>query len=156
VKMPFEAETLNEDLDIKQSALDEAFRTQASLFAHYGQKMVEMLRQEARAKTMLDLTEAKIDKALRDEAVSAGSKITEKQIEASIARHPEYVKAAMAHNEAKAATELAKVGVESFRQRRDMLIQIGASDRVEMRGESIARTKDEAQEALRRHMAGAA
>jgi len=154
VKMPFVAETLHVDLEIKPAELDAAFRGQASLFAHYGEKHVEMMRQEARAKMMLEVTEAKLDKQLRDEAAAASAKITEKQIEQAIARTGDYVKALNAYNEAKAAAELAKVGVEAFRQRRDMLIQIGANDRQEMKGDLVMRQRDEAHEALRSHLAG--
>jgi hypothetical protein len=143
LKMPFDAETLGTDLDISQNDLDGAFRGQAGLFAHYGQKHVEMMRQEARAKMMLEVTEAKLDKQLRDEAAAASAKITEKQIEQGIARSPDYIKAVYAHNEAKAAMALASVAVESFKQRRDMLIQIGASERQELKGDLISRTGED-------------
>lgn len=153
---PFKAEVFAEDLAIDKNNLNEAFVTQASLFAHYAQAHARMLQLDGRAKLLLEIAEAQLDKSLRDEATTAGVKWTETQLKQSIVRSPSYIKAALAANETKANLALAAAAVESFKQRRDMLIQIGASDRQEHKGDIFALGKvsrDDLAAELRRRMA---
>jgi hypothetical protein len=140
---PFDAEQLRADLEVDRGDLNNSFLTQAGLFSFYAEQHARMMRQEGAKKLALEVIEAKLDKALRDEAASNNVKVTEKQIEQAIARNADYIRAAHAYNEARALTELAKGAVEAFRQRRDMLIQLGANDRHDMKGELRMRVQDE-------------
>jgi predicted CoA-binding protein len=77
----------------------------------------------------------RISRRLALPAANAGSKITEKSVEAEVKLHPEYIKVVVAYNEADAMLDMIKAALEAFKQRRDMLIQLGASQREEMKGE---------------------
>jgi hypothetical protein len=133
--------------------LDQGFRKQAGLFAHYAVQHYRAVRQEASAKILMEVTEAQVDKELRDDAIGddtkPAKKITDKSVEASIARDIRYVKAQRAYNEAKALASLANNALEAFKQRRDMLIQLGASEREEMKGEMSMRGRGAAESAHR-------
>lgn len=142
VKTPFEAEVFEDDLKIERDNLDTAFIRQASMYAYYASRHAEMLRQEARLKMFLEITEAKLDKSARDRASAAGSKITENQIRAEIILSPDYISAQRNYSEAKGMTALAASAVEAFRQRRDMLIQLGANSRAELQGGPVIREND--------------
>lgn len=148
-------ELFQDDLSIQENDLNSAFLRQASLFAYYAQLHVQNMRRESRAKLLLEIEEAKIAKQVRDRLVAEGAKSTEKQIEQEISRTASYIKAANAYNEAKANTALAASTVEAFRQRRDMLIQLGANQREELKGETRLNmhTHEQVKQKLREHIA---
>lgn len=120
--------------------IDAAFRDQASLYAYYAERHQIALRQAAAKDIMLKVQEAKIGKELRDAAALAGEKITEKHIEQSTILDRRYVVAKLELNDAQGIAELTKGCLESLKQRRDMLIQIGASDREDRKGDLAMRT----------------
>jgi hypothetical protein len=146
------ADTFQEDLEIDGHNLNNAFMRQASLFAYYAATHVGAMRKEARAKLLLEIEEAKVAKSIRDKMVAEGTKTTEKQIEQEVSRTPSYIKAVNAYNEAKANTALAASAVEAFRQRRDMLIQLGANQREELKGETRVVGHDRVRQELRERM----
>jgi hypothetical protein len=131
----FDPETFRLDIEIDHNDLNHAFLRQAALYAYYASVHAATIRRESQAKLMLEIEEAKIAKTIRDKAAAESAKITEKQIEQEISRTPSYIKAAFAYNDAKAQSALTAGMVEAFRQRRDMLIQLGANSREEMKGE---------------------
>ena len=141
-----------DDLDIDSHDLNHAFMRQASLFAYYAAIHVKTMRREARAKLLLEIEEAKVAKAVRDKMLADGTKTTEKQIEQEVSRTASYIKAVNALNEAKANTALASSAVEAFRQRRDMLIQLGANQREELKGEVRVVAHDRLRQELRERM----
>lgn len=131
----FDPTIFRDDLKIEETNLNQAFVSQASLYAYYAELYAGALKAEGRAKVMVEITESKTDKAIRDEAVGTGVKLTETMLDRAIARAPEVVKARLAHNDAKAYASLLHGAVKAFEQRRDMLIQMGATDRQAMKGE---------------------
>jgi hypothetical protein len=145
-------DTFQDDLEIDDRDLNHAFMRQASLFAYYAAIHVRAMRKEARTKLLLEIEEAKVAKAIRDKMVAEGTKTTEKQIEQEVSRTPSYIKAVNAYNEAKANTALAVSAVEAFRQRRDMLIQLGANQREELKGEVRVVAHDRLRQELRERM----
>jgi hypothetical protein len=151
----FDPVAYRDDVDIDQSNLSNAFTRQAALFAYYAGIHANAVRVESRMKLLADIEESRIDKDIRDRAADSGGKVTEKQIEQEIARTPTYITAVHAYNEAKANTALAWSATEAFRQRRDMLIQLGANQREEMKGEARmthgSPAADRLVETLRRH-----
>ncbi len=149
IKSVIDPENLTRDLEVNPSDLNAGFLNQAGLYAYYAARAVVAMKQEGNAKLFRDVTEAKVDKAIRDEATAAGQKLTEKQIEQAIARSPDYIKAERAHIEAKAMSKLADSAVEAFRQRRDMLIQLGANERGEMKGDLRMRSVEALRERTR-------
>lgn len=127
--------TLSSDLEIDPINLNHGFLRQAALFSYYAHLHVAAMRREAKTKLMLEIEEAKLAKMIRDKLAEDGVKSTEKMIEQEISRSASYIKAANAYNEARADTALAHGAVEAFRHRRDMLVQLGANQREEMKGE---------------------
>lgn len=151
--MKFDAEQFKEDIAVDRNDLLEEFTQHPSLFAFYAEIHSRAMREEAKLKLSLEITEAKLDKAIRDAAVAAGEKVTEKHIANTIVRDAEYVKAAFAYNDARASAELAKSALEAFRQRRDMLIQLGAALRDGLKPDPAIR--EQVQERLNKSFANA-
>jgi hypothetical protein len=145
-------EVFQEDLEIDGHNLNNAFMRQASLFAYYAAMHVQAMRKEMRSKLLLEIEEAKVAKSVRDKMIAEGAKTTEKQIEQEVSRTPSYIKAVNTYNEAKANTALAASTVEAFRQRRDMLIQLGANQREELKGETRVVGHDRVRQELRERM----
>lgn len=131
----FDLDAFEDDVKIDEVNLDPAFRNQASLFAHYARMHSDAMRVAASKKLLRDVTEAQIDKEIRDAAVSATPpvKLTEAMIEKEITRHPKMIGACKALIEAEALAELAKNALKAFEQRKDMLVQLGADAREEMK-----------------------
>jgi hypothetical protein len=140
-------EGFKNDVQIDEN-LDKAYKEQAATFAYYATKAFEAQRQAAAKKLMMSITEAKLDRKLREDAIHAAAegeesdaklkagkgKLTEKQIEQAIARDPAYVAAQIAFNDASAVASMCNNALEALRQRRDMIIGLGASAREEMKG----------------------
>ncbi|MER9496413.1 hypothetical protein NKI86_32195, partial [Mesorhizobium sp. M0320] len=99
-------------------------------------------RQVDDVEIILENTIAAVYRRLRDDAASAGEKVTEAQLDKTVTRHPKVITAKKALNEAKQIESVAKIAVESFRHRRDMLVQLGAYERKEMEGEIAVRLRE--------------
>jgi len=142
-------ETLNKDTTIEEGKTDRAFHEQAATFAYYASIAFKAQRQAAAKKMVMKITEARLDHQLREAAISEAAsdadgaegklkggkgKLTERQIEQAIARDSAYVAAQIAYNDAVAVANLCNNALEALQQRRDMLIQIGANVREEMKG----------------------
>jgi alpha-amylase/alpha-mannosidase (GH57 family) len=139
---------LKKDLTYTPNALTDAMMAQASMFAHYGVLAAKASKQVNTFEFLLETTEAKVHRKLRDAAVAAGEKYTEAGLSKDIMRDPGILKIKRALNEAKQIEAVAKTAVESFRHRRDMLVQHGLISREEMKGEiSIAARNIREQEA---------
>jgi hypothetical protein len=140
-----EAGQLKVDLAFSNNDLTSAMMQQASLFSHYGILASKAARQVDIAKLLLENTEAAVYKLLRDKAANDGEKVTEVQLEKMIARHPRVNSMKKSLNEAKRIEASAKVAVEAFRHRRDMLVQMGLISREEMKGELSIHAKSAAE-----------
>lgn len=125
---------LKEDLAFTQSNISLAMTRQASLFAHYSMLAHRAQFQADRADQQVDLVEAQLDQKYRDAFATAGTKATENMIKSAIIKDGKYQKAVMRKHEAKAIAEMVKSAADSFRHRRDMLIQVGADLRAEAQG----------------------
>lgn len=134
---------LKKDMAYSLSDLSTAMAEQASMFAHYGVLAARASRQVDEMKLLLENAEARVYRRVRDAAAVAGNKLTEAQVEKTVAVHPQVVAFKKAVNEARQIESVAKTAVEAFRHRRDMLIQHGATSREEMKGElSISRRRE--------------
>lgn len=134
---------LKEDLSINPADLNEAMIKQAALFAHYAVLSSRASRQADHMKQRAEIIQSKVDKELRDAAADEGKKITEAALGKEIVRDPRVVQAQKMVNEARMIAELAKNALEAFKQRRDMLVQIGLMQREEMKGELTISMKKE-------------
>lgn len=135
VKDFIDAAELKRDLAFTPNNLTDAMMTQASMFSHYGVLASQASRQVDVVKMLLESTEATVYKIIRDEMASKGEKVTETMLEKQISRHSRVVAMKKALNEAKRVESVSKIAVESFRHRRDMLVQMGLISREEMKGD---------------------
>lgn len=122
------------DLDIDQIDINVSMMRQAGLFAYYASLHARADAAVAKAEQMVDITEATLDKQIRDRAAAAGEKKTEAQIKSLIQTDPIMIRRRQALNEAVMLAAIAKSTAEAFRHRRDMLVQIGFNLREEIKG----------------------
>ena len=147
-----------DDIRIEEVDLDNSFRSQASLFANYAVMGFNAMRSAADKKIILDVTRSEIDREIRqraeDEATAETDpkkvkKITEASITAEIDRTKKYVIALRGYNEAQAIEKLSANALEAFKQRRDMLVQLGANQREDKKGDLWMKGKEDATTAER-------
>lgn len=130
------------DVSVNIADLDDAFTRQASLFAHYGMQAARASEQVDNLKLLQEVKEAQLSNEHRESLLAEGGKVTEKMIDSAVLTDPRYIKIRKAYNEAKGVLEMNKASTEAFRQRRDMLIQIGADAREEKKGEIFIKKKE--------------
>lgn len=128
--------TLRQDIAVSDVDLTSAMMTQASMFSHYAVLLSDASLQVDQFKLLLDNTEAAVYRQIRENKVAAGQKPTESQVNAEVVRHERVIEARKALNEAKRIEQIAKGAVEAFRHRRDMIIQMGFTQREEMKGQT--------------------
>lgn len=134
---------MKSDLSYSTADLSSAMMQQASLFAHYGVLASQAARQVDVIKMLLETTEAAVYRVIRDKAIADGEKVTEALLEKRVARHEKVLSLKKALVEAKQIEANGKIAVESFRHRRDMLVQHGLISREEMKGELAIAVKKE-------------
>lgn len=144
----FDADQLRKDLAYSTADLSSSMAEQAAMFAHYGVLAAKASLQTDKFKMLADNTEAAVSRIIRDEKALKGEKVTEAQITSLVIRHPRVVDARRAVNEAKQIEAVGKIAVESFRHRRDMLVQQGLISREEMKGELSVSMKNIKEEQL--------
>lgn len=135
IKDFIDAAQLRKDLVYSPNNLTDAMMQQASLFAHYGVLASQASRQVDVVKMLLENAESAVYQKVHGEKAVAGEKVTVPMMEALVARHERVISMKRALNEAKRVESSAKIAVEAFRHRRDMLIQHGLISREEMKGE---------------------
>lgn len=146
VKIFINPVAFKEDVSINMADLDGAFMTQASLFAHYGMQAAKAAEQMDNLKLLLDVTEAKLSVEHRDDLMSTPGKVTEAMIASAVMTDPRYIRVRKGYNESKGVLEMLKASTEAFRQRRDMLIQLGTNAREERKGEIFIKSKEAEEE----------
>lgn len=137
VKNLVETGKLKSDLSYSLTDLSSAMMEQASLFAHYGVQLALASRQVDTLKLLVETAESAVYRREREEALNAGTKLTEVQLEKLVSRHSKVIDMKKALIEAKQIESIAKTAVEAFKQRRDMLVQSGATEREERKGEVV-------------------
>lgn len=140
---------LKKDLAYSNVDLSSAMVEQAAQFASYGVLASQSSMQVDKMKMLLENTEAEVSRRERDKKALAGEKITEPALAAIVTRHPRVVAAKKALNEAKQIESIGKIAVESFRHRRDMLVQQGLISREERKGELSIALKNAKEEEVR-------
>lgn len=137
------------DLTYSHANLSGAMVDQAALFAHYGELLAQAARQVDDLQMMLDIAKAKFARKIRDAATAAGEKLSIPVLEAEVMVTPKIIEIRKAINVAKQIEANAKTMVEAFRHRKDMLIQLGAGEREEKKGELRTMVRREAEEATK-------
>lgn len=135
VKNFIDTEQLGKDLAYSTANLTGAMVGQASLYAHYGQLHAQASAQVDAIELRLEVVQAQIARELRDEAAKASVKITVAEIDTGVMTSERIIALRKALNAAKQIEASAKTAVEAFRHRKDMLVQLGAGERVEKEGE---------------------
>lgn len=156
VKNWLDGEDLKGKLAYSNVDLSQAMSEQASLFAHFGVLLAKSSKQVDDIKILVENTEARVDREIREAMTILAEKITEGIVERKIARHPQVIAFKRALNEAKQIEAVAKTTLEAFRHRRDMLVQAGATSREEMKGEmsmSVRKAQEEGQMSQRDRVA---
>lgn len=134
---------IKRDLAFNENTISDAFTGQAGLFFHYAHIAHKLAFDYESKKSQLDILESRIDDEMRKEAASNNSKVTEAQLGKQLKLDPRYEKKVNEVNEARAKAALAKDVLESFKQRRDMLIQMGADLREEFKGQLRMKSSSE-------------
>ena len=161
-----DAVQLKKDLAFSTADLGSAMMQQASLYSHYGVLVAKAAFQTDKLELSLEIAESKVDRQLRDQALTAAKAelalahaagdtkaklekaLTEPQMAKLIVAHPTVIALKKAVNEAKQVEAGIKTSLEAFRQKRDMLVQMGAQGREEMKGDLSMRARSD-HEALR-------
>ncbi len=142
VKDFVDAAQVRRDLGFSTNDLSSAMMQQASLFAHYGVLAADASRQVDTVKLLLESTEAAVYQSLRSKYLAAGEKITEALLEKQVARSDRVLSLKKALITAKRVESIGKTAMESFRHRRDMLVQQGLISREERKGDLIIATRN--------------
>lgn len=136
--------------------LDDAMFQQAGLRAFYGAQAANAEAQAARLKMKFDIVEATLYDKHRKELALGGEKTTEKMVENAVKMDPRWAKAKSLVVEAETIATINKNLVESLKDRRDMIIQLGADRRDEYKGAArVLAEKNESQSTAERAAAAA-
>jgi hypothetical protein len=134
-----DVEEFRRDISVSETNLDNCMMEQAGLIAYYVQQAALAEAQHLRLKARFGVLEA----ALYDEhrkqliakaAVDPALKVTEKAVENAVKIDPKWLKNQNVVIEAESIATINKGLVESLKQRRDMIIQLGADRREEGKG----------------------
>lgn len=129
-----DVEQFRRDTQITEATLDACMIEQNSLRAYYGAQMAYAEAQLARLKMRADIIEAQLNDRHRKALLATGEKVTEKLIESAVRLDPAWIKIQNLVIEAETIHAINKALVASLADRRDMLIQIGANRREELKG----------------------
>lgn len=115
-------EELGIGADLKQE-----FSRQASYFAHWGFLHARAEDEARRSEERKDVIGAKLGSKYRSEKRNS----KEAEIKEHITKHRKHREAVDSWHKAKFNRDILKIAVEAFKQRKDMLIQLGADNRTE-------------------------
>ena len=134
VKRYVDPAKLKADLAFSNLNLTDAMMSQASLFAHYGILAAQASKQVHDLELLIEATEASVYRNERDLAISNGEKPSDAGLKQIVSRNSKVKQLKRCLNEALQIEATAKIATESFRHRRDMLVQQGLLSREEMKG----------------------
>jgi len=123
-----------DEIRISSTNIDDAMMQQSGLRAFYQEQAAQAEAQHARLKLRAEIVEAALYKKHRKALLDAGEKATEKMVEAEVLLDPEYVAAKNRVIEAETIAATRRAAVDALKDRKDMLVQIGADRREEGKG----------------------
>lgn len=115
---------LSGELKIDREQIDEELIAHSQHFFHVAVAHEHAVSEMDEKKLDLEITEVELDREIRERMIADGERITEKQVEAAVKRHEDYTTASEAYIKAKAEAGVWAALRESYRQRRDMLIEL--------------------------------
>lgn len=122
------------DTRVSEANLDQCMIEQSGLRAWYGAVAARAEAQAARVKAKFEVVEATLYDHHRKELAKSGEKTTEKMVENAVKLDSRWLKAKNMVIEAETIASINKGLVESIKDRRDMIIQLGADRRDEYKG----------------------
>lgn len=133
------------ETSISDHDLDRCMIEQNGLRSFYGANAARAEAQADRLKLKFEVLEAKLYEEERRLAAEEGEKVTEKMLENRVKSNPLWMKVKLAHIDAQGVAGINKALVESLKDRKDMLVQLGADRRGEMQGATrVMASKDAA------------
>lgn len=135
-------EKLGTDVRINPADIDGEMVRHASLFVHYATNTVKARKLYERAKAGFEILEAKLDAEYRETFVAAGQKVTEAAIRNALVADTRWSGGNAKVIEAQANWRLCEVAEESFRQRKDLLLEIARNARQERGLDMSVRNQD--------------
>lgn len=151
VKAILVAKDIQAASSINPDDLSGEFQNHASNVYFYAAKHGEAARQEGKAKQNLEIVTARLDNQERELAIAAKEKTTETTISNRIKMSAEFQEAQDAYLDACFINNLAKGASLAMATKRDMLVQLGASEREEMKGQLRMNAGDRSLRALDAH-----
>jgi hypothetical protein len=130
-----DVEQFRDDTRVSENNLDNCLMQQAGQFAMYAASYARAEAQHLRLKARFEVIEAQLYDQHRKGLIAAGEKATEKQVENAVRQDPKWLKNRNVVIEAETIASINKGCVESLKQRRDMIIQLGADRREEGKGQ---------------------
>lgn len=121
-----------EKVKINIENLQEDFQKQPSLFFQYGEELALADAAERNAKLNLETIEATKFLFYKKEFEDKKEKYNNDILNSCVKTDVEYIETYKKYIEAQKSKLLAKMKVDAFMQRKDMLIQLGANMRAEM------------------------
>lgn len=128
--------TFRRETAVVETDLDNCMIQQNGLRSHYGALAARSEHFADKQKLKFEIIESKLYEEHRRLAIEEGEKPTEKMIEARLRQDPRWVKAKTALIDANGISSINRALVESLRDRKDMLVQLGADRRNEMQGQT--------------------
>ncbi len=119
---------------VSETNLDKCMIEQAGHRAYYGEQAARAEAQHARLKVRFEVLEAQLYDKHRKLLVASGEKTTEKQVENAVKLDPKWLAGKNTVIEAETIAAVNKSLVDSLKDRRDMIIQLGADRRDEGKG----------------------
>ena len=118
---------------VDESSMDEAIRRHSSVYAFFGSVLAYAQRRQAEIGTKLEMGEAKHMELRRSDLLSQGSKATQGTLNAYVLTVQELIDLRDKHLEAQHRYNLAKNLITSLDHQKDMLVQMSANKRAEVR-----------------------
>ena len=122
------------DTRLTEATLDACMIEQNGLRAYYGAQAAQAEAQASRLKVKFDVVEATLYDEHRKALALSGEKVTEKMVENAVKMDRRWSKAKNMVIEAETIAAINKNLVESLKDRKDMIVQLGADRRDEYRG----------------------
>lgn len=144
-----DVDQFREDTRVTEINLDKCMIEQSGLRAYYGAQAARAEAQAARVKAKFEVVEATLYDHHRKELAKTGEKTTEKMVENAVKLDPRWIKAKNMVIEAETIASINKSLVESLKDRRDMIIQLGADRRDEYKGAARVLAEQQERDELR-------
>ena len=120
-------------LTVDEDTMDLAIKRHPSIFAFFGSVLSYAKRESDKLITMLEMLEAKNMELRRAELTSQGTKATQGALNAYVLTVPELVDLRAKLLEAQHKYNLARNMISSLGHQKDMLVQMSANKRAEVR-----------------------